>query len=92
VDFAVDNLEAGRRPYGLFGGLHIAPFAALTDEQRATVQALGKYGFRKIAANHCTGAPAIALMHELGYPMVGGTGRDGSTGTDHLGNGDSVRF
>lgn len=24
--------------------------------------------------------------------LVGGTGRDGSRGTDHLGNGDAVRF
>jgi 7,8-dihydropterin-6-yl-methyl-4-(beta-D-ribofuranosyl)aminobenzene 5'-phosphate synthase len=92
VDYAVENLEAGRQPYGLFGGLHIAPFAALTDEQRDTVRALGRYGFRKIAANHCTGAGAIAYMHELGYPMVGGSGQNGSSGTDHLGNGDSVRF
>jgi 7,8-dihydropterin-6-yl-methyl-4-(beta-D-ribofuranosyl)aminobenzene 5'-phosphate synthase len=92
VDYAVDNIEDGGRPYGLVGGLHIAPFAELTEEQRAAVKALGKYGFRKIAANHCTGTPAIALMHQLGYPMVGGSGCDGSTGTDHLGNGDSVRF
>jgi 7,8-dihydropterin-6-yl-methyl-4-(beta-D-ribofuranosyl)aminobenzene 5'-phosphate synthase len=56
------------------------------------VRALGRYGFRKIAANHCTGAEAVALMRELGYPVVDGSGRDGSTGTRHLGNGDSVRF
>ncbi len=92
VDYAIDHLDAGRRLYGLFGGLHIAPLAPLTEEQRETVRALGRYGFRKIAANHCTGAPAIALMHELGYPMVGGSGRDGSQGTDHVGNGDAVRF
>ena len=92
VDYAVANFEAGRQPYGLYGGLHIAPFAALTDEQQDTVRALGKYGFRKIAANHCTGTPAIAMMHALGYPVVGGSGRYGSRGIDHLGNGDRVRF
>ena len=92
VDFAVDHLEAGRRPYGLYGGLHIAPFAAMTDAQCDMVRALGRYGFRKIAANHCTGAEAIAMMHRLGYPIIGGTGRDGSVGTDHIGNGDAVRF
>jgi 7,8-dihydropterin-6-yl-methyl-4-(beta-D-ribofuranosyl)aminobenzene 5'-phosphate synthase len=92
IDYAVDHLEDGRRPYGLFGGLHIAPVAALTDEQRKTVHALGRYGFQKIAANHCTGADAIALMHELGYPILGGSGQHGSTGTDHVGNGDVVGF
>jgi 7,8-dihydropterin-6-yl-methyl-4-(beta-D-ribofuranosyl)aminobenzene 5'-phosphate synthase len=56
------------------------------------VHALGRYGFKKIAANHCTGAQAIALMHELGYPILGGSGKNGSSGTDHVGNGDVVRF
>ena len=92
VDYAVDNLEGGKNLCGLFGGLHIAPLGPMTDEQRETVKALAKYGFRKIAANHCTGAPAIALMHELGYPMVAGSGKDGSQGIDHVGNGDTVRF
>jgi len=92
VDYAATHLESGARAYGLYGGLHIAPFAAMTEEQADTVRALGRYGFRKIAANHCTGAEAVALMRELGYPVVGGSGRGGSTGTAHLGNGDSVRF
>lgn len=92
VDYATDNLEFGGQLYGLYGGLHIAPFASMTDEQEATVRAIGHYGFRKIAANHCTGAEAIAMMRRLGYPVVGGSGRDGSSGTGHLGNGDSVRF
>ena len=92
VDYAVDHLAAGQKLYGLYGGLHIAPFAAMTEEQGETVRTLGKYGFRKIAANHCTGNEAIALMHRLGYPMIGGSGKDGSRGSDHLGNGDSIRF
>jgi 7,8-dihydropterin-6-yl-methyl-4-(beta-D-ribofuranosyl)aminobenzene 5'-phosphate synthase len=91
VDYAVDNLGAGDHLFGLYGGLHIAPVAALTDKQRETVHALGRYGFKKIAANHCTGAQAIALMHELGYPILGGSGQNGSTGTDHVGNGDVVQ-
>ncbi len=92
VDYAAEHVEGGGRPYGLYGGLHIAPFAAMTAEQADTMRALGRYGFRKIAANHCTCAEAVALMRSLGYPLVDGSGRDGSTGTDHLGNGDSVRF
>jgi 7,8-dihydropterin-6-yl-methyl-4-(beta-D-ribofuranosyl)aminobenzene 5'-phosphate synthase len=92
VDFATHHLEAGRQVFGLYGGLHIAPFGTMTEEQADTVRALGRYGFRKIAANHCTGDEAVAMMRTLGYPVVGGGGRDGSTGTGHLGNGDSVRF
>ncbi len=92
VDYAATHFEDGERLYGLYGGLHIAPFAAMTAEQAVSVRALGRYGFSRIAANHCTGAEAIALMHELGYPIVGGSGRDGSLGTDHPGNGDVVRF
>ena len=92
VDYAADHLQAGKRPYGLYGGLHIAPFGAMTDAQADIVRTLGRYGFQKIAANHCTGAAAIALMRQLDYPLLGGTGRDGSVGTDHPGNGDVVRF
>ena len=92
VDYAAAHLEGGGHAYGLYGGLHIAPFSGMTEEQAGAVRALGRYGFRKIAANHCTGAEAVALMRELGYPVVDGSGRDGSTGTSHLGNGDSVRF
>ena len=92
VDYAATNLDAGHQPYGLYGGLHIAPFAAMTEAQADIVRALGRYGFQKIAANHCTGAAAISLMCELNYPLVTGTGRDGSVGTDHPGNGDVVRF
>lgn len=92
VDYAATHLAGGGRAYGLYGGLHIAPFAGMTEEQADTVRALGRYGFRMIAANHCTGTEAIALMRQLGYPVVTGSGSDGSTGKDHLGNGDTVRF
>jgi hypothetical protein len=56
------------------------------------VHALGRYGFKKIAANHCTGAQAIALMHELGYPILGGSGKNGSSGTDHVATETSCDF
>lgn len=92
VDYAITHIETGQQVYGLYGGLHIAPFTTISAEQAETVRALGHYGFGKIAANHCTGAEAIALMRQLGYPMVAGSGRDGSSGTDHPGNGDVVRF
>ncbi len=62
VDYARTYLEAGKQSYGLYGGLHIAPFGSITEAQAETVRALGHYGFQKIAANHCTGAAAVTLM------------------------------
>ena len=76
----------GERLYGLYGGLHIAPFGPLTEAQADSVRALAGYGFEKIGCNHCTGAPAIALMSELGYPLL--RGRQGAC----IGNGDTVTF
>lgn len=92
VDYAAANLNAANQFYGLYGGLHISPLGPMTPGQADIVRKLGGYGFRRIAANHCTGTEALALMRELDFPLVGGSGRDGSVGTDHPGNGDVVRF
>jgi hypothetical protein len=48
---------------------------------------MGKYDFKKVAANHCTGIPAVKKMVELGYPVVKGTGRFGSKSDLVVGNG-----
>jgi len=92
ADFARDHLAGGERLHGLYGGLHIAPFGPLSEEARATVRQLGDYGFRKVACNHCTGAQAVGLMLELGYPVVRGSGRCGSHSDLFIGNGDQVVF
>jgi 7,8-dihydropterin-6-yl-methyl-4-(beta-D-ribofuranosyl)aminobenzene 5'-phosphate synthase len=90
--FAAENLTEGSRLYGLYGGLHLAPFGTLAPPQEAVVRGMGKYGFRRIACNHCTGLAAVELMVELGYPVVRGRGADGSVSDLYVGNGDCVTF
>jgi 7,8-dihydropterin-6-yl-methyl-4-(beta-D-ribofuranosyl)aminobenzene 5'-phosphate synthase len=76
----------------LYRGLHIAPFGLLGDQERTWIEKMGAYGFTRIAANHCTGLPAVQKMVELGYPVIKGTGSKGSQSDLYIGNGDSVVF
>lgn len=92
ADYARETLAGADKLHGLYGGLHIAPFGPLKPEQEAMVRAIGGYGFEKIACNHCTGLPAVEMMTGLGYPVVRGSGRDGSASDLYVGNGDTVRF
>ena len=92
ADYAVENIATEPTLFGLYGGLHIAPFGPLTPEQERIVADMRRFGFRKIAANHCTGRPAIARMMELGYPVVGGSGEHRAPGQRALGGGDDVVF
>ncbi|HMK33721.1 MAG TPA: MBL fold metallo-hydrolase [Desulfomonilaceae bacterium] len=92
ADYAVNMLSAGGKLYGLYGGLHLAPFGNLGDEERGLIEKIGSYGFKKIAANHCTGLPAVQKMLELGYPVVRGNGSKGSKSDLYIGNGDWVSF
>ncbi|KAF0117622.1 MAG: beta-lactamase-like protein [Rhodospirillaceae bacterium] len=61
----------------------------LTPEQEQVIAGLKRFGFRRIAANHCTGVAAVERMAALGYPVVGGLG---SSSPLVLGNGDTVTF
>lgn len=92
ADYAVNTLNAKGKLHALYGGLHIAPFGALSDEGRGWIEKLGSYGFAKVASNHCTGLPAVQKMIELGYPVVRGSGKDGSQSDLYVGNGDAVSF
>lgn len=92
ADYATNHLQAEGKLYGLYGGLHIAPFGSFGDEEQGWVDRLGEYGFKKIAANHCTGLPAIRRMIEKGYPVIPGSGNNGSQSDLYIGNGDSVVF
>ena len=92
MGFARDHLAGGTQVYGLYGGLHLAPFGPLAPDKAAAIRAMGKYRLQRIACNHCTGLPAVELMLELGYPVVRGGGRDGSASDLYVGNGDSVSF
>ena len=93
ADYALTHIATEPTLYGLYGGLHIAPFdPSLSPEQERMITDLGRFGFRKIAANHCTGVPAVERMIALGYPVVHGSGRYGSASPLMLGNGDHVVF
>ncbi len=92
AEYARREVASDGRLYGLYGGLHISPFGPLKAEGEATVRGIGDCGFTKIACNHCTGLPAVEMMAALGYPLVGGSGRDGSQSRLYVGNGDSVTF
>lgn len=95
TDFAnyAKNMVAGHdKLYGLYGGLHIAPMGALNKSGEKMVRDLAGYGFEKMACNHCTGLAAVKLMKELKYPVVKGSGSQGSKSDLYVGNGDSVTF
>jgi 7,8-dihydropterin-6-yl-methyl-4-(beta-D-ribofuranosyl)aminobenzene 5'-phosphate synthase len=92
ADFGQKKILGGENMYGIYGGLHIAPFGPLKPKQEEMVRGMAKYDFKKIAANHCTGLPAVQKMIELGYPVVRGTGRLGSKSDLYVGNGDEVSF
>jgi 7,8-dihydropterin-6-yl-methyl-4-(beta-D-ribofuranosyl)aminobenzene 5'-phosphate synthase len=92
ADFARKNIKGSDKMYGLYGGLHIAPFGPLKPGQAAWIRGMAKYKFQKVASNHCTGLPAVEYMKKLGYPVVGGRGAEGSISRLYVGNSDSVTF
>lgn len=92
ADFGQKMVKGGDNMYGLYGGLHIAPFGKLGKKQEGWVRGMVKYKFKKVAANHCTGLPAVKLMRQLGYPVVSGRGAEGSMSKLYVGNSDSVKF
>lgn len=92
ADFARRKIVGGDNLYGVYGGLHIAPFGPMNPEGEHVVDEMGKYNFKKIACNHCTGLAAVEMMIKLGYPVVRGTGRFGSKSDLYIGNGDEVVF
>ena len=92
AEFAREKIMGAENMYGVYGGLHIAPFGPLKEQQAQLIKGMDKYGFNKIACNHCTGLPAVEKMVEMGYPVVEGTGRFGSKSKLYVGNGDEVLF
>lgn len=92
ADFAQEKIVGGDNMYGVYGGLHIAPFGPMNPGREHIVKGMAKYNFKKIACNHCTGLVAVQKMVELGYPVVRGSGRYGSKSDLYVGNGDEVFF
>jgi 7,8-dihydropterin-6-yl-methyl-4-(beta-D-ribofuranosyl)aminobenzene 5'-phosphate synthase len=92
ADFAAEKIKDGDAMYGVYGGLHIAPFGPLNPEREHIIKGMAKYDFKKIACNHCTGLAAVQKMIDLGYPVVTGSGKLGSQSDLYIGNGDEVLF
>jgi 7,8-dihydropterin-6-yl-methyl-4-(beta-D-ribofuranosyl)aminobenzene 5'-phosphate synthase len=92
ANFAKDKIKGGDNMYGLYGGLHIAPFGPIDKDREFIIKEIAKYNFEKIACNHCTGLAAVERMVELGYPVVKGTAQYGSRSKLFVGNGDQVFF
>jgi len=92
AELSKKTFKNGDNLYGIYGGLHIDPFEKWSPKAQKVVKDLGKYNFKKIAANHCTGHKAIHQMIALGYPVARGTGRNGSKSKEYIGNGDTVMF
>ncbi|ADK83768.1 beta-lactamase [Desulfarculus baarsii DSM 2075] len=86
------HLNGAARLYGLYGGMHIAPFGEMAAEQEQAIDWLVEQKPCVVAANHCTGLAAIEKMREKGLPVLGGSGRDGSGSDLYTGNGDWVDF
>jgi 7,8-dihydropterin-6-yl-methyl-4-(beta-D-ribofuranosyl)aminobenzene 5'-phosphate synthase len=78
--------------YGIYGGLHISPFEDWDPKYDDLVISLGKYNFKKIGCNHCTGILCAKKFVEAGYPVVEGTARFMSKDKVYLGNGDKIGF
>jgi len=70
----------------------VAGFGPIDEDREFIIKEMGKYNFKKIACNHCTGLVAVERMLELVYPVVKGTARYGSRSELFVGNGDSVEF
>jgi 7,8-dihydropterin-6-yl-methyl-4-(beta-D-ribofuranosyl)aminobenzene 5'-phosphate synthase len=78
--------------YGIYGGLHISPFEDWDPKYDDLVLSLGRYDFKKIGCNHCTGILCAKKFVEAGYPVVEGTARFRSKDKVYLGNGDKIGF
>jgi 7,8-dihydropterin-6-yl-methyl-4-(beta-D-ribofuranosyl)aminobenzene 5'-phosphate synthase len=92
ADFAQKKILGGDNMYGVYGGLHIAPFGPMNPQREHIVKGMAKYKFEKIACNHCTGEVAVKKMIDLGYPVVRGSAKFGSKSDLYVGNGDEVFF
>lgn len=92
LEYARQNFMQGEHIYGVYGGLHIAPFEKWNAELDDLVAQLAAYNIPLWGCNHCTGAITVQKMIEAGLPIVRGTARHGSKTDLYLGNGDRIEF
>jgi 7,8-dihydropterin-6-yl-methyl-4-(beta-D-ribofuranosyl)aminobenzene 5'-phosphate synthase len=92
LKFAQENIQGSPKMYGLYGGLHIAPFEQWDEKLDPVISGLAAMNLQKLAANHCTGQVAIEKMIAANLPVVRGTAKYGSKSNLYVGNGDEVIF
>jgi len=78
--------------YGIYGGLHISPFDDWDPKYDDLVISLGKWDFKKVGCNHCTGILTAKKFIDQGYPVIKGSARFRSKSDVYLGNGDQIVF
>jgi 7,8-dihydropterin-6-yl-methyl-4-(beta-D-ribofuranosyl)aminobenzene 5'-phosphate synthase len=102
VNYAARNIE-GYKPYGSYGGFHIAAFENWDPKFDDIIHGLKKMNLTKLGCNHCTGWVWAQRARELGLPIVLGTQkykdykRQPTTGPGakenvYLRNGDVITF
>jgi 7,8-dihydropterin-6-yl-methyl-4-(beta-D-ribofuranosyl)aminobenzene 5'-phosphate synthase len=92
MKYGQENIQGGDKPYGLYGGLHIAPFEQWDPKLDGVITGLGAMKLKKVAANHCTGLITIQKMIAANIPVEKGTAKYGSRSDLYVGNGDEVVF
>lgn len=92
LKYGQENIQGSPSPYGLYGGLHIAPFEHWDEKLDPVISGIAAMKLQKVAANHCTGLVAIQKMIASNIPVVQGTAKYGSSSNLCIGNGDEVVF
>jgi len=92
IRFGTNGIAGRPQPYGLYGGLHIAPFDKWEEKLDPVIGDMASLGLKRVAANHCTGVMAIEKMIAAGIPVVSGSAKYGSKSKLYIGNGDEVIF
>lgn len=92
MKYGMENIQGGDKPYGLYGGLHIAPFEQWDPKLDSLISGLEALKLKKVAANHCTGLITIQKMIASNIPVIKGTAKYGSRSDLYVGNGDEVVF
>jgi 7,8-dihydropterin-6-yl-methyl-4-(beta-D-ribofuranosyl)aminobenzene 5'-phosphate synthase len=63
LNFGRENIQGSPKAYGLYGGLHIAPFEQWDEKLDPVISGLAAMNLQKVAANHCTGLVAIENLY-----------------------------
>lgn len=72
LNWAKRNID-GFKPYGCYGGLHIAAFENWDPKFDDIIRGVKRFGLSKIGCNHCTGWIWASKARGQGVPIVCGT-------------------